>query len=225
MLWSVALCLGTRQQPAVTALDDILDQRENLRMLHRGRHEGCKPRQAGIVAAVRAPQREVRMVPLHLPDEQQAAAALSAVPLNGSRQQRGGVDNQGNGAQGVPLPRPTALQERQRTASGAATADRPAWQQRQRQTGAAPSAAPASNISNGSSNGAAMHQSAQGATAQRMASAAQPQVESAAGAAAGILTQQPSGQIMVEVESPESGGQQQWQSMEQGIRICVPGVF
>jgi hypothetical protein len=178
-----------------------------LHMLCRGRREDCRARHVGSTAAVRSPQREVRMVPLYLPDEQQAlnGSAPSTVPV---RQQRSGNDDQNSsGAQGKWATQSGGVQQ-QRVGHDRLTAKSPGAQVQQRQDGAAPGSTTLGTSSRLLSSDARMPQFSRGfsgADAQRMASAAQPQVESAANVAAEVLTQTRSGQVLVEAEVSESG--------------------
>jgi hypothetical protein len=183
--------------------------------LRRGRHNDRRPRHVGITAAVRSPQREVKMVPLYLPEEQRtSAAAPSSPPV--STQQRSGVDSRnGAGAQSQRAPlsgqQRGALQQ-QRTDVNLPSAARPAAQVQQRQD----RAAPASGSLNASTSTRSLSSNAQvqqfgrgfnGVDAQSMA--AQPPVESAADVAAEMLTQTRSGQVLVEAEVSGPGGRLQ----------------
>lgn len=149
------------------------------------------------------------MVPLYLPEEQRTspAAAPSTAPV---RQQRGGEEGRDSGgAQGRQAPQSGGqygLPQR-RTDFSPTSVTRSAAPAQQRTNDA-----PASNlvgVSGRPSSDARAQQlrpRVNGVDAQRMASAEQPQIESAASVAAEVLTQTRTGQVLVEAEVSDAGG-------------------
>jgi hypothetical protein len=150
------------------------------------------------------------MVPLYLPEEQQtsARAAPSTAPV--TRPQGSEEVRDSGGAQGrqTPQARERYGLPQRRTELPPKSATRPTAPAQQRNDDAAP-AVNSVGMSGRRSSDARMQQSrtgVNGAAAQRIATAAQPQIESAANVAAEVLTQTRAGQVLVEAEVSESGG-------------------